>query len=180
MTMPTLTAFNFNQWISANQDKLKPPVGTYNVFPAGDMMVMVVGGPNERTDYHSNPTGELFYQLKGNMYLNIMAEAGQPPTQVHIKEGEILYLPPRVLHSPQRPEAGSVGLLVEVKRRPEQEDGLEWFCGRCHHLVFSRYGHLSNIPQDLKDTFDVFYGDAALRVCPNCGDVHPGKFVAAN
>jgi len=63
--MRRLHAFNFQNWINANQHLLKPPVGNKKVFEDGEMTVQVVGGPNERTDYHDDPVEEFFYQLKG-------------------------------------------------------------------------------------------------------------------
>ena len=45
--------FNLNQWITDNRDLLKPPVGNKNLYAdAGDYIVMIVGGPNARKDYH--------------------------------------------------------------------------------------------------------------------------------
>jgi hypothetical protein len=58
-----LKAFNFQKWISDNEHLLKPPVGNKKVFEEGDITVMVVGGPNERCDYHDDPVEEFFYQL---------------------------------------------------------------------------------------------------------------------
>ena len=49
--------FNLHQWIEDNRDLLKPPVGNKNLYvEAGDFIVMVVGGPNARKDYHYNET----------------------------------------------------------------------------------------------------------------------------
>jgi len=63
-----LTAFNFSRWIDQHAHLLKPPVGNQMVFrEAGDLIVMVVGGPNARADYHDDPYEEFFYQLRGNM-----------------------------------------------------------------------------------------------------------------
>ena len=119
--MPTgrLQAFNFKQWIDDNQHLLKPPVGNKKVFEDGDMTVQVVGGPNERADYHDDPVEEFFYQLKGNMVLKVGDNGNF--YDVPIKEGEVFLLPPHVRHAPQRP-AGSIGLVVEPQRAPDQLD----------------------------------------------------------
>jgi 3-hydroxyanthranilate 3,4-dioxygenase len=113
--MSTLNAFNFRNWIEDHRDLLEPPVGNAVVWSDTDFIVMVVGEPNRRTDYHDDPYEEFFYQLEGNMTLRVMEEGR--PRDVPINEGDIMLLPPHVRHSPQRPEPGSVGLVVE-RRRP--------------------------------------------------------------
>jgi len=70
--MSELRAFNFKQWIDEHRDLLKPPVGNVVVWKDTDFIVMVIGGPNARTDYHDDPYEEFFYQLEGNMTLRIM------------------------------------------------------------------------------------------------------------
>ena len=72
-----LKAFNFQRWIEDNKEKFKPPVGNAQVWEDGEMMVTVVGGPNQRRDYHDDPTEEFFYQLKGDIFLRLMEDAGQ-------------------------------------------------------------------------------------------------------
>ena len=167
-----LSAFNFTQWIDRHAHLLKPPVANRQVFmEAEDLIVMVVGGPNARSDYHDDPYEEFFYQLRGNMVLRIM-EDGRP-RDVPIREGEILLLPGHVRHSPQRPEPGSVGLVVEKIRPRGVLDGFEWFCPGCHALVHRVEVHVKNIVTDLPPLFDAFY--AGPRKCPGCGQVHPGK-----
>ena len=111
---PRLQAFNFQKWIDENQHLLKPPVGNKRIFEHADMTVMVVGGPNARTDYHDDPVEEFFYQLKGDMVLK-MVDNGRF-YDVPVREGEVFLLPAHVRHSPQRPQEGSVGLVVEPKR----------------------------------------------------------------
>lgn len=171
--MSHLSAFNFKAWIDEHRDLLKPPVGNAVVWRDTDFIVMVVGGPNRRTDFHDDPYEEFFYQLEGNMTLRIM-EDGRP-RDVPINEGDILLLPPNVRHSPQRPEAGSVGLVVE-RRRPEHElDGFEWFCPSCHARVHRVEIHVGNIVEDLPLLFEQFYNSEELRTCEACGTVHPGR-----
>jgi 3-hydroxyanthranilate 3,4-dioxygenase len=167
-----LGAFNFAQWIDRNAHLLKPPVGNRQVFlDADDLIVMVVGGPNARTDYHDDPYEEFFYQLRGNMVLRVL-EDGRP-RDVPIREGEILLLPGHVRHSPQRPEPGSVGLVVEKIRPPGVNDGFEWYCPGCWARVHRVEVHVKSIVADLPPLFDAFYSSS--RKCPSCGEIHPGR-----
>lgn len=166
-----LAAFNFAQWIDRHAHLLKPPVGNQQVFSeAGDLIVMVVGGPNARSDFHDDPYEEFFYQLRGDMRLRIL-ENGRA-RDLPIREGEVLLLPAHVRHSPQRPE-GSVGLVVEKVRPPGVDDGFEWYCHACGGLVHRVEVNVKNIVTDLPPLFDHFYSSA--RKCPACGQVHPGR-----
>ncbi len=99
-----LHPFNFQKWIPENQHLLKPPVGNKKVFEDGQMTVQVVGGPNERVDFHDDPVEEFFYQLKGDMVLKVW-EDGRI-FDVPICEGDVFLLPAHVPHSPQRPQPG--------------------------------------------------------------------------
>lgn len=166
-----LHTFNFQQWIADHQDLLKPPVNNKLIWEDADLMVTVVGGPNERYDYHVDPVEEFFYQLKGNAFLRIMTENG--PQEVHLKEGDIFLLPPFIRHSPQRPEEGSICLVIEPKRPEGEKDAFEWYCQSCHHLVHRAEVTLHNIATDLPPLFSAFKSDDTLRTCPNCGEIHP-------
>jgi len=95
------------------------------------------------------------------------------PKDVPIREGEILLLPAHVRHSPQRPEAGSVGLVVEKIRPAEVKDGFEWYCPGCWTRVHRVEVGLKSIVRDLPPLFEAFY--ASERKCPGCGRIHPGK-----
>ena len=132
MATGRLHAFNFQKWIGENQHLLKPPVGNKKVFEDGDMTVQVVGGPNERTDYHDDPVEEFFYQLKGDMVLKVVDDGKF--YDVPIREGEVFLLPAHTPHSPQRPQEGSIGLVVEAAR-PHALDGFNWYCFECGELV---------------------------------------------
>ena len=161
--------FNLFKWIEENRDILKPPVGNKNLYAeADDYIVMIVGGPNARKDYHFNETEELFFQLEGDIEVKIQ-EDGKAVT-VPIKEGEMFLLPPRVPHSPIRPE-NSVGLVVERIREPEMNDGLLWFCDNCNSKLHESYFHLTNIEKDFIPRFRDYYGSEELRTCKNCGTV---------
>lgn len=168
-----LSAFNFQQWIEEHQHLLKPPVGNVQIWEDTDMMVTVVGGPNKRTDYHDDPVEEFFYQLKGNMVLKVYD--GKEFYDVPIREGEIFFLPPHVRHSPQRPEEGSIGLVVEPKRYNGDKDAFEWYCFECGDLVHRAEVHLKSIVRDLPPLYKKFYSDEKARTCPSCSAIHPGK-----
>ena len=166
MKFPVL---NFKQWIDENRHLLKPPVGNKVVYQdAEDYIIMVVGGPNQRTDYHYNETEEFFYMIEGNMILRVQEEG--KPLDIHIKEGEIFLLPPKVPHSPQR-EAGSIGLVIERKRDPNMTDGLMWFCSNCNTKVYDEYFKMENIMTQMQGVFKRYYASEEARTCPNCGTV---------
>jgi 3-hydroxyanthranilate 3,4-dioxygenase len=168
----TLAAINFSAWIDCHAHLLRPPVGNQVVFAeAGDLIVQVVGGPNARTDYHDDPYEEFFYQLRGNMVLRVIEH--DRPRDVPIREGEVLLVPGHLRHSPQRPEPGSVGLVVEKVRPAGVLDGFEWYCPSCAALVHRVEVNVKNIVTDLPPLFEQFY--ASKRECPKCGHVHPGK-----
>ena len=167
-----LAAFNFSKWIDAHAHLLKPPVGNRQVFmEADDLIVMVVGGPNARADYHDDPYEEFFYQLRGNMVLKIVEDG--KPRDIPIREGEILLIPAHLRHSPQRPEAGSVGLVVEKVRSKDVDDAFEWYCPQCWTRVHRIEVNVQDIVTDLPPLFETFY--AGPRKCPSCGHIHPGK-----
>lgn len=171
--MSRLAAFNFQKWIDEHKHLLKPPVGNQQIWEDADLMVTVVGGPNKRTDYHDDPVEEFFYQLKGDMVLKIFD--GEEFYDVPIREGEIFLLPPHVRHSPQRPQEGSIGLVIEPKRPDGAVDAIEWYCFECSAKVHRAEMHLKSIVDDLPPVYDAFYASQEQRTCPDCGTVHPGK-----
>lgn len=165
---------NLQAWIEEHRHLLKPPVGNKVVFD-GDFIVMVVGGPNVRTDYHLDEGAEWFYQLEGEMVLRIQEQAGGGPGAVRdipIRAGETFLLPPRVPHSPQR-MADSVGLVIERKRLPHEKDGLLWFCERCNTKLYEEFFHLQDIEADFPPVFDRFYASREHRTCKTCGHLNP-------
>lgn len=169
----SLKAFNFKKWIDEHQHLLKPPVGNKLVYEDATMVVQVVGGPNQRVDFHDDPVEEFFYQLKGDMILKV-ADGGKI-FDVPIREGDILMIPAHLRHSPQRPVPGSVGLVVEGTRQPDQKDGFEWYCFDCGGLVHRIEVTVKNIVTDLPPLYTAFYADEKARTCPHCGALHPGK-----
>lgn len=172
-TQRKLAAFNFAKWIDEHQHLLKPPVGNQQVWEDASMMVTVVGGPNQRTDYHDDPVEEFFYQLKGDMVLKVGDDGSF--YDVPIREGDVFLLPPHVRHSPQRPQPGSVGMVIESKRPEGAIDAFEWYCFNCSNLVHRVEVALKSIVRDIPPLYKAFYADEKARTCSKCGTLHPGK-----
>lgn len=168
---------NFAKWIEEHQHLLRPPVGNAQIWSNADFIVTVVGGPNQRTDYHVDPLEEFFYQIKGDMVLRLWIDGA--PKDVPIREGEIFLLPPNVPHSPQRPVEGSVGLVIERQRPDGLLDAFQWYCDCCGGIVHKAEVQLSSIVKDLPPIFQSFYDNVEKRTCPSCGTVHPGKVAKA-
>jgi 3-hydroxyanthranilate 3,4-dioxygenase len=159
---------NFKEWIDNNRHLLKPPVGNATVYEDTEFIVMVVGGPNSRKDYHYNEGEEFFYQLEGEIDVKIIDEGVM--RTIHLKEGDIFLLPPKVPHSPQR-KANTVGLVMERKRTTSELDGFLWFCENCHTKLYEEYVPLTNIVTQMPPIFERFYSSLEHRTCKKCGTV---------
>ncbi|MEY3014149.1 MAG: hypothetical protein RIT45_2884 [Pseudomonadota bacterium] len=157
-------------WIESNRASLRPPVGNKNVYNEGGFMLFVVGGPNERTDWHIDPREEIFYQIQGDMLLRIVDD-GEFKDQ-WIRQGELYLLPANVPHSPQR-FADTVGVVCEYAREEGELDGVRWYCPACSAVVHEEWFHLTDTTTQLAPVFARFYASEALRTCPECGHLHP-------
>jgi len=165
---------NFPDWLRRNEHLLQPPVGNQQIWKDADFIVTVVGGPNERTDFHDDPFEEFFYQFKGNASLLIAVDGHFE--RVPLKEGDIFLLPSHARHSPQRPEAGSRCFVIERSRPAGSVDGFEWYCSLCGALVYRAEVQLASIVNDLPKVYATFYAlPPEQRRCEKCGHVHPGK-----
>lgn len=167
--MPVARPFNLKLWIDENRHLLKPPVGNKKVYHANDdFIVMVVGGPNSRKDYHYEEGEELFYQVEGDIVVKIIEDG--KPVDIHIKEGEMFLLPACVPHSPQR-GPNTVGLVIERYRKPGEKDGFMWFCENCGSKLHETYFDLTDIETQLPKVMSEYYGSETLRTCKHCGTV---------
>ena len=163
--MNPLTPFNFQAWVDDHRHLLKPPVGNKQVFADAEFIVMVVGGPNARRDFHIDEGEELFYQLEGEMLLHTVNDGER--RSIPIRAGEMLLLPPRVPHSPQR-FADTVGLVVERQRRIDERDGFVWYCDNCNAVLYEEYLHVADIEKDLPPVLARYDELIAGRPCPHC------------
>lgn len=165
---------NFPRWLAEHAHLLKPPVGNQQVWQDSDFMVTVVGGPNGRSDFHDDPVEEFFYQFKGDAHL-LLWQAGRYE-RVELNEGDIFLMPPHTLHSPQRPMAGSLCLVIERQRPEGERDAFQWCCARCGAVVQRHEVQLQNIVTDLPLTYERFYTSSDdERRCTRCGELHPGR-----
>jgi len=160
-----LPPINFKSWIEENRHLLKPPVGNKVVYEDTEFIIMVVGGPNTRKDYHIDEGEEFFYQLEGGIVLRIMEDG--KPRDIQINEGEIFLLPPKIPHSPQRFE-NTVGLVVERKRRKGELDAFQWYCDECNELLYEEYFQLTDIVKQLPPIFEGFWNNNTARSCESC------------
>ena len=160
--------FDFKKWIDEHRHLLKPPVGNQCMYDAEDFIVMVVGGPNSRKDYHWDEVEEFFYQVEGDITVKVQDDGNAVDVPIH--EGEMFLLPPRVPHNPVRGE-NTIGLVIERKRRGSEKDGLLWFCENCNNKLYEEYFELEDITTQFQGIFARFYGSIELRTCKKCGSV---------
>jgi 3-hydroxyanthranilate 3,4-dioxygenase len=170
--MEMMPPFNLREWIAAHREALKPPVCNRELYIGSEFIVMIVGGPNARQDYHYDVGPELFHQIQGDMLLKTMQNG--EPVDIAIREGDIFLLPPGVPHSPQR-FADTVGLVVERQRKPDELDGFMWFCEECGNKLHEEFLHVADIVTDLPPVFERFYSTEEARTCKQCGAVLPRK-----
>ncbi|KAI8876510.1 3-hydroxyanthranilic acid dioxygenase [Backusella circina FSU 941] len=165
---------NFTKWLAENGDKLQPPVNNYLLFKGKDTIIMVVGGPNQRTDYHVNETEEWFYQVKGNLLIKVVDDGEF--RDIHVNEGEMFLLPPNTPHNPVRFE-NTVGLVVERVRLPHHTDTLRWYCEdeSCRQIVYQESFHCTDLGSQLKPIIEKFAGSEELRTCKSCGKLNSTK-----
>lgn len=169
--MSLFQPLNLKKWVEEHRHELKPPVGNKMVWrDERDTIIMVVGGPNARKDYHVNVTEEFFYQIEGDIVVGIIHPDTGKPEDIVIREGEIYLLPANIPHNPKRP-AGTIGLVVEQPRPAGAKDKLQWYSDDTHELVYEAEFTLENIEVDLKRIMDEFWSNEKLRTNKSTGSV---------
>ncbi|WP_323000008.1 3-hydroxyanthranilate 3,4-dioxygenase [Castellaniella sp.] len=165
---------NLMNWVDANRAQLSPPVCNAAIFEDGNYIINMVGGGNQRTDFHDNSTEEIFYQLRGEASLLIWDRGRYE--RIVLKEGDIFLQPPHLIHSPQRPDPTGLCLLIEHPRPQGALDALQWHCAHCGAQIWRAEKQLESLVDDLPKIYQQFYAvSEADRVCPDCGTQHPGK-----
>lgn len=169
--MSERAAFHLMQWIADNAAHFRPPVANREVFPESEFIFQIVRGPNARNDFHIDPGDEIFYQLRGDITVRIIADDGRP-RDVRVREGEVFLCRAGTPHCPMRP-ADTWGLVIERKRRPDELDRLAWFCEACGARVHEVAFPCEDIEGQLRDAIRTFNASEALRTCTACGAVLP-------
>src|SRR5204862_4311630 len=163
--MRPLIAFDLWDWIARHREAFEPPVGNKVIWEDSQFTAMIIRGPSARRDFHVDPSDEIFYMLKGDMVLEYM-DGGRRHEQV-IREGEMMLVPALTPHAPHRP-AETWGLVVEIKRAPEQTESLRWYCEQCHTLLHDVTMHVGDIERELKAAIERFDASVQLRTCRGC------------
>ena len=170
--MKPLVSFNLWKWVEENRHAFEPPVGNKVIWEDSQFTAMIIRGPNARRDFHVDPSDEIFYMLRGAMVLEYIQD-GRRRDQV-IREGELLLVPALTPHSPHRP-ADTWGLVVEVRRRPDQTESLIWYCDRCDAQLHAVTMHVADIEKELRAAIEHFDASEELRTCRRCGDLQPER-----
>ena len=163
---PHLKNFNLKQWIDENRGDWGQ---RRTIWEDSDFIVFVTRGPNSRKDFHIDPGDEIFYQLEGDLNLHYMTSEKSHEVAV-IKARELFLLPSNVPHSPRRGE-GSWTLVVERKRRPEEQDLFVWFCENCRTKLYEATVRFDDPTDAVKKATDTIRSDVKLRTCTQCGQV---------
>lgn len=164
-------AFSQQAWIDQYMPAVKGAIGNKEVFKNSDFIYQIICGPNARNDFHIDPRDEIFFQLKGHIFVNYIDEVGKTRVQ-RVNEGELFLLPKNVPHSPRRPP-GSVGVVVEVPRQPEEKDSAAWFCENCSHLLHRVDFWCEDIEKGIQEIVFAFNDNPELRTCKHCASVLP-------
>ncbi len=163
--------FNLQAWIDQYLPQSLGAIGNKEVFKGSDFIFQIIKGPNARNDFHLDPWDEIFYQIKGHIFVHFIDAEGKQQ-QARINEGEVFLLPKNVPHSPRRPP-GSIGLVIERPRQQGELDGAAWFCEQCGHLLHKVEFWCEDIEVGIKEVIMAFNADAVLRTCKQCGTVLP-------
>ena len=144
---------NLSAFIEANKGRLQPPVSNFMLYNGNQLKVMIVGGPNQRDDFHVERGEEMFYQVAGPMNLDVMQMGKR--MRLPIKEGDIFVLPAGVPHSPQRYE-NTIGLVIERTRTPDELDFVQWYVPGTNRLLYRETLHCTDLGTQIKAVIERF------------------------
>ncbi|PVV00392.1 hypothetical protein BB560_005231, partial [Smittium megazygosporum] len=159
---------DFDKFIQENEHLLVPPVNNKTIFRTNDYIVMVVGGPNARTDFHINTTDEWFYQIKGRAEVNVYDEDSKSIKNIVLDKGKMAVVPGNVPHNPVR-HPDSLGLVVERVRPQGTFDKMRWYCSKCSSPVHEVEFQLETIDHDIAFNIQkIKDNDLKDLVCKHC------------
>jgi 3-hydroxyanthranilate 3,4-dioxygenase len=137
-----------------------------------ESLAFVARGREYRSEFHINPADEVMYMIKGEMNLHYLTPEGAEKVAL-VREGEIIYCPAGVRHSPRfSPE--SFLLVLERKRRPEERDRFFWYCEKCRAPLYEAVRHVADYREDpVSRVYEEYYSEEKHRTCSRCGHVTP-------
>jgi 3-hydroxyanthranilate 3,4-dioxygenase len=142
------------------------------LWQAPDTIAFVARGRKNRSEFHADPSDEVMYMIKGEMNLHYLTEAGDERVAL-VREGEIIYCPAGVRHSPRfSPDAFL--LVLERKRKPEEKDRFFWYCEKCKAPLYEAVRHVADYREDpVSRVYEEFYSEEKHRSCGRCGHLTP-------
>ena len=142
------------------------------LWQAPDTIAFVARGRVGRSEFHSDPSDEVMYMIKGDMNLHYIDSAGEEKVAV-IREGEIIYCPAGIPHSPRFPREAFV-LVLERKRRADESDRFTWFCEKCGAQLHQSVKQVADYREDpVSRAYEEFYNSEKNRTCSRCSHVTP-------
>lgn len=163
--------FNLLEWIVDHEADFAPPVANKVVWKDSDFIFMVIRGPNARNDFHIDPRDEIFYQLRGDIRVDLIDDHGVRHER-RVREGDVMLVPAWTPHAPMRP-ADTWGLVIERPRAADELDQLRWYCECCSEVLHEVSFHVRDIETELRAALEDFNADEERRTCPSCGCVLP-------
>jgi 3-hydroxyanthranilate 3,4-dioxygenase len=146
------------------------------LWQTADSIAFVARGREGRSEFHVDPSDEVMYMIKGDMALHYRTPEGEEKVAT-IREGEILHCPAGTPHSPRFAPDAYV-LVLERKRRPEEEDRFQWYCAGCGSRLYEAVKRVADWREDpVSRVYEEFYSTESHRTCGKCGHVtpRPGK-----
>ena len=170
--MARLSAFNFQKWIDEHKHLLKPPVGNQLIWRDSQFIIMILGGPNARRDFHIDPSDEVMYMIKGEMRLHYRTPEGKEEVTI-LSEGSTIFTPAGVPHSPRFPPDAFV-FIIERNRRDGEIDRFQWYCPSCDDLLHEETFLVGDYAVDpVSKAYQNFFDSEEFRTCEKCGEVMP-------
>ena len=167
--MSEMRAVNFPQIMTDIRSSSRP---VSVLWQAPDSVAFVARGREHRSEFHNDPSDEVMYMIKGDMNLHYRTPDGEEKVAV-VREGEIIYCPAGVPHSP-RFSPDSFVLVLGRKRRPEELDRFAWYCAQCGAQLYESIKHVGDYRDDpVSRVYAEFYGTESHRTCAKCGHVTP-------
>jgi 3-hydroxyanthranilate 3,4-dioxygenase len=163
--MNELSAVNFHRIMAANKESLKP---VSILWQTPDSVAFVARGREGRSEFHVDPSDEVMYMIKGDMALHYRTPDGEEKV-ADIRQGEIVHCPAGTPHSPRFAPDAYV-LVLERKRRPEEDDRFLWYCAGCGAEMHRAVRHVTDYREDpVSRVYEEFYGSESNRTCTKCG-----------